>query len=140
MKRIQLGGHDIMRSTKQENSFSAMTMTYRALHKWVEKSLGTPSECESCGATWQQRYEWANISGDYLEDTSDWARLCTLCHRLFDDQKVGVPKEECVRGHPLREDNLYLDPKGAGRCLACKRMLRKIQYQRFKREKTNAAN
>lgn len=30
---------------------------------------------------------WANISGKYLRDITDWVRLCVSCHKYFDKQK-----------------------------------------------------
>lgn len=58
--------------------------TYTAHHHWVRYYLGRPSECENCGVT-EGRFEWANLSGEYLRELSDWARLCVRCHRLIDD-------------------------------------------------------
>lgn len=61
------------------------SVKYSALHQWVMTRLGKPSECENCGSTTASRYHWANLSGNYLRDIADWARLCSLCHILFDD-------------------------------------------------------
>lgn len=30
------------------------------------------------------RYEWANISGEYKRERSDWVMLCPSCHRKID--------------------------------------------------------
>lgn len=54
---------------------------YSALHAWVRRKLGTPNLCGRCNTTTAKRYEWANISGEYKRDLSDWIRLCTSCHR-----------------------------------------------------------
>lgn len=56
-----------------------------ALHKWVERNRGKPNQCEHCTTTDANRYEWANISGQYKRDLSDWVRLCKKCHIAFDD-------------------------------------------------------
>lgn len=58
---------------------------YRALHKWVERTLGTPSQCVFCfkQAT-GHNIHWANVSGHYKRDITDWVRLCAECHRHFD--------------------------------------------------------
>lgn len=66
------------------------TSAYRTVHYWVVVRLGKPQECENCGRTDASRYEWANLSGDYLRDTSDWARLCVRCHRLIDGVLVNL--------------------------------------------------
>lgn len=54
------------------------------LHKWVERTLGTPKKCQHCGSTNKKRYEWANKSRSYTRVATDWIRLCTSCHRLYD--------------------------------------------------------
>ena len=56
-----------------------------AIHKWVIERLGKPEFCEGCGNENDKRYEWANISGKYLRDLTDWIRLCPTCHRRHDD-------------------------------------------------------
>ncbi len=59
---------------------------YRALHKWVENRLGKPGDCARCektGLTGHQIH-WANISGEYKRELSDWIRLCALCHKRND--------------------------------------------------------
>lgn len=58
---------------------------YGALHTWVKTALGRPSKCEHCGTTKAQRFEWANKSGKYLRDLTDWIRLCKKCHHAYDD-------------------------------------------------------
>lgn len=58
---------------------------YGQLHKWVRANLGKPSLCENCLTTSAKIYDWANISGEYLRDLSDWARLCRPCHKLIDN-------------------------------------------------------
>lgn len=68
---------------------------YYSLHHWVERWLGSPSECENCGTTEASRYEWANISGEYKRDLADWARLCKQCHVLYDG--IGNPTIERSR-------------------------------------------
>lgn len=62
----------------------AVKTNYSTIHKWVEKELGKPKECWECGINDERRYEWANISGKYLQDTSDWKRMCKKCHHNYD--------------------------------------------------------
>ncbi len=61
---------------------------YHALHGWISKKLGKPRDCANCHRTDRKRYEWANISKTYRRDLSDYIRLCTSCHRLFDYGKI----------------------------------------------------
>lgn len=57
---------------------------YVGLHQWVRRELGTPMQCEKCGTVDRRFYDWANKSGKYKRDTSDWIRLCRPCHRAHD--------------------------------------------------------
>lgn len=57
---------------------------YDGLHRWVKRYLGKPQECEHCNTTTAKKYEWANKSGLYLRDLTDWLRLCVSCHRKYD--------------------------------------------------------
>ena len=58
---------------------------YVSKHKWVVKHYGKPEFCEACGTEEKRRYEWANISGEYIRKIDDWMRMCVPCHRKFDD-------------------------------------------------------
>jgi hypothetical protein len=58
---------------------------YGTLHDWVAHHLGRPKLCKHCKSTDSlKRYQWANVSGKYLRDLSDWIRLCVQCHRKMD--------------------------------------------------------
>lgn len=57
---------------------------YGTIHAWVRRKYGKPSLCEHCGTCEAKKFEWANISGRYLLDREDWARLCVTCHRRYD--------------------------------------------------------
>jgi len=96
---------------------------YQRLHYWVRRQLGKPSLCVNCGAN-EGRFEWSNVSGDYLKDVTDWQRLCVRCHRLTDY------KNTCVNGlHKLTEDNVYITPSsGIRQCLLCKMSYRATIY------------
>lgn len=56
-----------------------------ALHDWVKHRLGIPSLCEHCKTTTAKKFEWANKSHEYKRELSDWIRLCTQCHRKYDN-------------------------------------------------------
>lgn len=72
---------------------------YGALHTWVERSLGKPQKCENPKCKYPRlgdkgkllkapkAYDWANISGKYRRDLSDWIRLCRSCHMIMDLSK-----------------------------------------------------
>ena len=87
IKRDKLG-HFIKGHTESKGKRNAMwkgaDAGYFSIHDWVKLRLGRPNFCEGCGSEDKKKYEWANISGDYKRVTTDWLRLCTSCHRLFD--------------------------------------------------------
>ncbi|MCK5022772.1 MAG: hypothetical protein KAS04_01230 [Candidatus Aenigmarchaeota archaeon] len=70
------------------------SISYIALHRWVERHRGKPQKCEHCGTTEKGWYDWANISGEYKRDLNDFIRLCRKCHRAYDKkrhiEKVGT--------------------------------------------------
>ena len=57
---------------------------YESKHERIYVRFGRPRKCERCGTETAKKYEWANLSGNFLDDRTDWIRLCTSCHRLFD--------------------------------------------------------
>lgn len=66
--------------------FKGTKSQYRVLHRWVERKLGQPNKCEHCEKiVLNNRFiHWANKSGKYLKDLSDWIRLCSKCHAKYD--------------------------------------------------------
>ena len=59
-------------------------VSYSGLHYWLSRRLGKPKVCDHCGTITAKKYEWANISGKYRREVTDWKRLCVRCHRIFD--------------------------------------------------------
>lgn len=59
---------------------------YRGLHNWIEKQRGKPDYCEQCKKDDlpHRHYHWANVSGEYRREVSDWKRLCAKCHKKYD--------------------------------------------------------
>lgn len=53
---------------------------YNALHSWIQRKLGKPNKCDKCQTEKAKRFEWANISGEYMRNFNDWKRLCSKCH------------------------------------------------------------
>ena len=78
--------------------------TYATIHKWVYKVGGRPSMCSQCGTTEAKAYEWANVSGEYKQDISDWKRMCKKCHHKYDSiseklwykRRHGVHSPKCM--------------------------------------------
>lgn len=91
-------GHTLSRGEKNAR-WTGDKVGYGGLHDWVSVRLGQPRECENCGTLEAKKYEWANLSGEYKRDLTDWARLCTSCHRMIDDhgRKVWVTRKKNLK-------------------------------------------
>lgn len=72
---------------------------YGAKHKRIKERYGVPKSCEICKTEDSPKFEWANISGKYQEDRSDWIRLCCQCHRRYDrgtKNKIYITQNICA--------------------------------------------
>ena len=74
------------RMGEKNTSWKGDNVTYRGLHKWIEKNFGKPTTCENCGKTGLtgKRIHWANKNGKYKRIRKDWIRLCVSCHHILD--------------------------------------------------------
>lgn len=97
---------------------------YRAKHTWIAKLFGRPTLCEKCGLSDKnpRRYHWANLSGKYKRDRSDWKRLCVSCHIRFDGSaKKGRPTYS-FNGENLRLAE-WAQKLGMSKCTLARRVL-----------------
>lgn len=60
--------------------------SYFAKHMWIRRKLGNPVVCQFCGfkSDNHKRIHWANVSGEYKRELSDWISLCVPCHKKRD--------------------------------------------------------
>lgn len=77
----------IIKSGADNHMWKGENVKYIALHQWVYKMLGKPHKCENCGTKSAKRYEWANLTKEYIRDVSKWTRLCSSCHIKHDRYK-----------------------------------------------------
>lgn len=64
-------------------------VSYRNLHRWVERLIGKPSKCVNCSITgYGHKMHWANLSGHYKRELTDWVRLCPKCHKAYDRNEL----------------------------------------------------
>ena len=99
---------------------------YYGLHDWVTRHQGQPVGCEECGTDDPvKRYEWANISGEYRRDRSDFRRLCKKCHNDLDGvnlwQQVNprkLPSKKTYRGKPVSSQYKGVTASGYGGWMA----------------------
>lgn len=57
---------------------------YSAIHKWIVRNYGSATFCSNDLFHVSSNYDWANISGKYNRDLSDWKQLCRKCHVNLD--------------------------------------------------------
>lgn len=53
---------------------------YRNIHAWVQRQLGKANKCSKNLSHKATTFHWANVSGDYKRDLSDWRELCPKCN------------------------------------------------------------
>jgi hypothetical protein len=71
---------------------------YYALHSWIRRVKVRANHCEDCGRDTppigkgikRNYFQWANISGQYLRELTDWKPLCYKCHKQFDGARRKV--------------------------------------------------
>lgn len=73
---------------KDNKCWGGDNVSYHHKHEWVKNELGQPRKCEHCKSETKPKnhYQWANKSGKYLRDLSDWIRLCARCHWYYDKE------------------------------------------------------
>lgn len=77
--------NDEKRRGQYHGNWKGDAASYVAIHMWISKWLGKPKYCEYCKTTTAKRFDWANKSGEYKRELSDWIRLCKKCHIKYDD-------------------------------------------------------
>lgn len=53
---------------------------YQTIHQWVNRIFGKPTYCSKDPAHASKQFVWANRSGHYTRQTSDWWSLCQSCN------------------------------------------------------------
>lgn len=99
---------------ENHHQWKGSRVSYSGLHKWINKYKGKAFGCSECGSKEKQRYEWANISGEYKREFNDFRSLCVPCHRKCLLGRRLSPKTEFKKG--FIPWNKYLKPKICERC------------------------
>ncbi len=58
-------------------------VSYRNLHRWIERKLGKATKCEKCGES-PSRMHWSNDDHTYKREVEGWTQLCPKCHAQHD--------------------------------------------------------
>ena len=71
---------------KNHANWKGSKVSYTALHHWLYRELGKPDTCQFCKRSGLKGkfIQWANKSGEYKRELSDWLRLCAKCHYAYD--------------------------------------------------------
>ena len=92
-ERIRAGA--LKRKGEKSGAWKDESVSYRGLHAWIVKNYGQPDVCEDCEKRSSgHSMHWANVSGKYKRDRSDWKRLCPACHGKFDSNKRKYVKHQ----------------------------------------------
>lgn len=87
------------RTGKENNMWKGDEVGYIALHLWIKGKLGKANHCENIDCFYPRtdikgrtllepkKFHWANVSGEYKRDISDWRQLCSSCNH-----KDGIKK------------------------------------------------
>lgn len=60
-------------------------VSYRNLHRWVERNLGKAVKCENCKKVGKEHeIHWSNNDHLYKRNLLDWTSLCAKCHAEHD--------------------------------------------------------
>lgn len=56
------------------------------IHMWIKSRYGKANHCENDFNHMSKsgRFEWANVTGKYEKDISNFKQLCVPCHRKLD--------------------------------------------------------
>jgi len=88
---------------------------------WIHKHYGKANHCENPNCKHKSKiFEWANISGKYLREVSDYKQLCRSCHRILDSKKN--LRKFCKYGHEFTSSNIIIRSDGYRKCRICKKI------------------
>lgn len=103
------------RTGELSNRWKGEKASYAAKHMWIKKHYGSANKCENpeCKCKNPKRFEWANISGLYHRERSDYIMLCPSCHRKIDKGNF------CKYGHEFTPENTIIRKEGWRICRIC---------------------
>ena len=104
---------------KKHHLWKGKDASYITQHQWINRNYGKANKCEHCNIKNANRYHWANISGKYKRNVSDYKQLCVSCHGKYNHlQKYG---DKCRKGHPRLPENLRRKKNGEWKeCAICR--------------------
>ncbi len=100
----------IIRRDEDSPNWKGNKVGLAALHQWVERKKGRPRRCENCGTTKAKQYDWANISGHYKRDVTDFKRMCRSCHAKYDYPARSKKWAEAVKKLGWKITKIKIEP------------------------------
>lgn len=110
----------------ESHNWKGDNVSYAAKHMWILNRYGKADHCDN-DLSHPGRFEWANISGKYKREVSDYRQLCSSCHRKMDVYKA---KTHCPQGHLYSKENTYLNIRGHRCCRICIKIQHKSYLER----------
>lgn len=102
------------------------TSEYRVLHTWIQRNYGKADRCDFDPDHTSKKFEWANLTGEYVKDIDHYRPLCTSCHKTMDKNILTA----CKRGHPRTPENIRRRKDGDIECRVCNSLKTKEWIQR----------
>lgn len=104
----------------RQNLWETNVREYQSVHRWIKAHAGQPNFCENCKKEEPSLlYHWANKSGKYIKDKSDWVRLCHICHRSLDNKRIGIERAaNLIRASHYKKELILIIGNGGSAELA----------------------
>jgi len=96
---------------RNDTSWKSNIPHYQGIHARVRKLWGKADHCENeyCSSK-SKVYEWANMSGEYIEERYDWKQMCHSCHFKY-DYSIGQRDKSKVVSREKGKGNSYAPRK-----------------------------
>lgn len=62
--------------------WKAEAVSYRVLHRWVERHKTKTGSCSACEE--ETATQWASLTHEYKRDLDEFVELCAGCHGEYD--------------------------------------------------------
>ncbi len=107
---------------EKSRRWKGMSAGYVAKHMWISKHYGKANHCENDNNHKSWRFEWANLSGLYYRERSDYRQLCKKCHYALD------AKKKCKWGHEYNIENTFVNANGWRECQTCRQLKKNVSH------------
>ena len=99
-------GKEVNKTQNESNvQWKGNQVSYQALHMWINRKLGKARHCSKIAShntyPYITKYVWANISGEYKRELSDWRSLCRSCNLL---DRISRARVFDKKGHRIKSE------------------------------------